>query len=123
MCTLLDGDEFAERLEKLQPEPTQLTTEHQAQIQALTTPVEIPAELAVTDNTAIQENDVLQAPRGGKWLDVKVLEVLADGQVKVRWIGFGPEFDDVMPRSRLRSPSGRMTVIGSHAFPVRRKEE
>jgi len=56
----------------------------------------------VTDETPLAPGDAIQGYKNGSWRDVTVLEVLNDSRVKVHWIGFGAEWDEAVPRSRLR---------------------
>lgn len=42
---------------------------------------------------------------GPKWYDVEVLEVLEDGRVKIRWIGFGSSWDEARSRDKLFQPA------------------
>ena len=100
-CTLLSESQLADQMKRFQSEPQPISAKEQAHINALTMP-DIPAELRVTGETVLKANDPLQAYRGGKWHDVKVIETLDDGQVKIHWIGFGSELDQPFSRARLR---------------------
>jgi hypothetical protein len=59
----------------------------------------------VTADTVLQKDQRLQTQWGSKWWDSKVLEVLADGKVKVHYEGWSDGFDEVVPRERLRFPA------------------
>jgi hypothetical protein len=57
---------------------------------------------AVTDATKLAVRQVLQARDHRMWWAARVLELLKDGRVKVRYIGWDERFDEVVPRSRLQ---------------------
>ena len=48
----------------------------------------------------------LLAEWAGKWMAVEVLEIKADGKVRIHWVGWGNQFDEDLPRHRLRFPLG-----------------
>ena len=60
----------------------------------------------VEANTAIAVGTRLLAEWAGKWLPVDVTAVRADGKVRIHWVGWGEQFDEELPRTRLRFPPG-----------------
>ena len=60
----------------------------------------------VEANTAIAVGARLLAEWAGKWLPVDVTAVRADGKVRIHWVGWGEQFDEELPRTRLRFPPG-----------------
>jgi len=82
----------------------------------------IPADVAVPGKAV--ENDVALAPGtrlvaewAGRWLPVEVLEVKADGKVRIHWVGWGQQFDEDLPRSRLRFPAGVVPPVAGAPAP------
>jgi hypothetical protein len=63
------------------------------------------AGTAVTADTPLQPDTILQAQFGARWYPVRVLDVLPDQNVRVRWIGWGNAWIEVLPRERLQIPS------------------
>jgi hypothetical protein len=66
---------------------------------------------AVTAQTPLGEGDDLQAEYGGQWWPARVLALEEDGQVKITYPGWGKEWDEIVPRSRLRLPSAGPTRL------------
>jgi hypothetical protein len=58
----------------------------------------------VSPRDMLAAGESLFAEWNGKWLPVTVLEVQPDGQVKVHWEGYADNFDEALPRNRLRFP-------------------
>jgi len=98
---LLTEAELAERLEELEAE-TELSPGQQAKVDSLSQPPDPSPGKPVTSETPLAPGDSIQGHKNGSWRDVTVLELLDDGHVKVHWIGFGVEWDEAVPRSRLR---------------------
>ena len=74
-------------------------------------PVQVPAAAMqpgkqVEAETALVAGTRLLAEWAGKWLPVDVLAVRADGKVRIHWVGWGDQFDEELPRTRLRFPPG-----------------
>lgn len=61
----------------------------------------------------------LLAEWAGKWLAVEVLELKADGKVRIHWVGWGNQFDEDLPRHRLRFPLGARIPQADAAVPNR----
>ena len=101
MCRRLGEEDLAVRLREFETEVAGVTDEQERHVEVLSRPQPSP-DLVVTTETPLAPGDTLQAFRGGKWSDVKVLEVLDDGRVRVHWVGFGSELDQTVERSRLR---------------------
>ena len=59
--------------------------------------------------TPLSIGDKLLAEWAGRWLDVEVLALVPNGDVKIHWDGYGPEWDEIVPRSRLRLPNRART--------------
>jgi hypothetical protein len=57
---------------------------------------------AVTADTKLALNQVLQVEEFGEWFAARVLELLPDGRVKIHYLGWGSMYDEVVPRSRLQ---------------------
>lgn len=79
-------------IERMRAEQTQMTNWPQI------------AGQAVTADTTLQPNMILQAQFGARWYPVQVLEVLPDQNVRIRWIGWGDSWIEVVPRERLQIP-------------------
>jgi hypothetical protein len=58
----------------------------------------------VTAKTPVKKGDMLLAEWARKWEDVQVLEVAANGNIKIRWLRWGPQWDEFVPRAKLRLP-------------------
>lgn len=56
----------------------------------------------VSSKTKLKAGQVLQAEDGGQWYAARVLGLEPDGQVKIHYIGWPSQFDEVLPRSRLQ---------------------
>lgn len=98
---LLTETELAKRLEELEAE-TELSARQQAKVDSLSQPPDPSPGKPVTDETPLAPGDAIQGYKNGSWRDVTILDVMNDGRVKVHWIGFGAEWDEAVPRSRLR---------------------
>jgi formylglycine-generating enzyme required for sulfatase activity len=59
---------------------------------------------AVAAQTPLWLGMRLEAEWNGTWWPAEVMEVRADGQVKIHYVNFGSNWDEVVPRSRLRFP-------------------
>ena len=71
-----------------------------------TLPITVPSsQKAVTLETELHQGDPLQAEWAGDWYRAEVLQLLSDGQVRIRWIDWGPEWDETMERTRLQLPT------------------
>jgi hypothetical protein len=104
-CRLLTETELAERLEELEAE-TELSPRQQAKVDSLSQPPGPSPGEPVSEETQLSPGDAIQGYKNGSWRDATVLAVLDDGRVKVHWIGFGDEWDEAVPRSRLRILAG-----------------
>jgi len=56
----------------------------------------------VKPDTTIKKGQRLETYWGSKWWDAHVVEVLPDGSVKVHYEGWSDNFDETVPRDRLR---------------------
>ena len=56
--------------------------------------------VAVGDELAI--GNELQGEWAGEWYRARVLAVLPDGRVRIRWLDWGPAFDEIVQRNRLQ---------------------
>lgn len=63
-----------------------------------------PTKLAVTTDTPLQPGDEVLCSWGPEWYRASVLEVKADGNVKIHWQNWDDFFDEDVPRSRLQLP-------------------
>ncbi|HKB41369.1 MAG TPA: agenet domain-containing protein [Gemmataceae bacterium] len=61
-----------------------------------------------TSKTPLKIGDRIQAEWQGSWWPAEVIAVRKDGSVKVHFPGWGSEWDEVVPRSRVRlgDPAG-----------------
>jgi hypothetical protein len=58
-------------------------------------------------DTPLEPGTLLQAQFGPRWYPVRVVEVLPDQAVKIRWVGWGDAWIEVVPRNRLQIPAVR----------------
>lgn len=65
-------------------------------------PFDGPTGEVLTSGEEVRIGEELWGEWGGLWNRVQVVEALADGQVKVHWIGWDAHFDETLPRSRLK---------------------
>jgi hypothetical protein len=56
----------------------------------------------VTTATVLKKGQRLETQWGSKWWDAHVIDVLPDGSVKVHYEGWSDNFDETVPRDRLR---------------------
>lgn len=56
----------------------------------------------VAAETPLEVNDRVLSKWGGSWYKATVVEVLADGKVKIHYLGYDAAFDTVVPRANLR---------------------
>jgi hypothetical protein len=56
----------------------------------------------VTAATVVRKGQRLETYWGSKWWDAHVIEVLPDGNVKVHYEGWSDNFNETVPRDRLR---------------------
>ena len=56
----------------------------------------------VTADTPLKPGDTLQAKWAGMWWPAEVVEVLERGRVKIHYTGWDAQWDEAVPRSRLR---------------------
>ncbi len=61
----------------------------------------------VAADTPLEPGALLQAQFGPRWYPVRVVEVLPDQSVKIRWVGWGDMRTEVVPRSKLQIPVER----------------
>lgn len=62
---------------------------------------------AITPKTELRPGMLLETDRGAnRWRPVFVLETLADGKVKIRYVGWSTSWDSAVERSKLRFPTG-----------------
>lgn len=71
----------------------------------------------VEGTTPLPPGTRLLAEWAGKWLAVEVLEIKADGKVRIHWVGWGNQFDEDLPRHRLRFPLGAKIPQADQAVP------
>ncbi len=64
-----------------------------------------PSDIQVTAATVLKVGDAVQVEWGNSWWAGEVLSLTADQTVKIHYAGWGAEWDEVVPRSRLRLPS------------------
>lgn len=58
--------------------------------------------IPVANTTKLKVGQRLQVESSGAWWAGKVLELRPKGNVKIRYVGWGKQFDEVVPRSRLQ---------------------
>jgi hypothetical protein len=89
-------------------EPLRIAEERrQQQLQELEDLDGTPGPIASTGQVVDAEfeltvGQVLQAEHRGHWWGVKIVELLEDGKARVHFLGWAPEFDEVVDRSRLQ---------------------
>ena len=59
---------------------------------------------AVKADEVLAAGDLLTANWAGRWLDVRVLEILPDGRVRIRWVGWSDVWDESVGQTELRRP-------------------
>lgn len=65
-----------------------------------------PGSKPVTEETPLSLGDrVLALDTTDQWLPAEVLELLPRGRVKVNYVGWSSDWDEAVPRSRLRLPA------------------
>jgi ribosomal 50S subunit-recycling heat shock protein len=57
---------------------------------------------AVTATTALKKGDILQVEQSGVWWAAEVVALEADQQVRIHYIGWADDWDELVPRSRLQ---------------------
>jgi hypothetical protein len=57
---------------------------------------------AVTAGTPLRVGMMLQVEWGGEWWAARIIGIQRDGQVKIHYLGWESEWDEVVPRSRLQ---------------------
>lgn len=75
-------------------------------------PSPVPSPIPVTaTGKPVEIDSVVEVGRklvgewAGKWIPVKVLAVNADGTIRIHWEGWSDQWDEDVPRSRLRFPA------------------
>jgi len=85
-----------------------------AQIQAETivgsTRTAKPPGTSVTPATELETGDAVLVEWGGQWWGGEVLEVLAENRVKIRYDGWGKDWDEAVARERVRLPAATTTA-------------
>jgi hypothetical protein len=61
---------------------------------------------AVTEKTRLSTGDKVIVDWNGSWWKGEILAVNQDHSVRVHYTGWGSEFDETVPRSRLETPGG-----------------
>lgn len=72
-------------------------TKEIAPVQPSGKPVSSKAQLKAGDRVLVEWRDT--------WWKGEVLEVLPDGDVKIRYVGWDAQWDEVVPRKRLQHPA------------------
>ncbi|MBS0201648.1 MAG: trypsin-like peptidase domain-containing protein [Planctomycetes bacterium] len=73
----------------------------------------VPPGDPVTADAKLMKGAKLVAEWAGKWLPVEVLDAKPNGSVRVHWVGWGDQFDEDLPRSRLRFPAVDGPIIAA----------
>ena len=60
--------------------------------------------IALKADAKLSRGERLKAKWGSGWLDVEVLEVLPDGKVKIRWVGWSDSWDEIRDVTTLSRP-------------------
>jgi hypothetical protein len=68
----------------------------------------------VGERTRLDRGDDVLVEQQGAWYAAAVLEVQPDEGVKVRYNGWGPKWDEVVPRGRLRTPAAGPRYVRVH---------
>ena len=71
----------------------------------------------VAANTKLAVGTKLVAEWAGKWLPVEVLEVKANGNVRIHWVGWADQFDEDLPRTKLRFPASDAPAAAKGTVP------
>jgi hypothetical protein len=66
-----------------------------------------PGGAPVTERTLLNVGDPVDVNWNDQWWKGEVLSVIADGTVKIHYTGWSDDWDEVVPRSRLRLPNAR----------------
>jgi sRNA-binding protein len=66
-----------------------------------------PSGVPVTAATALKAGDAVQVEWGNQWWAGNVVALVPDGNVKIHYAGWDARWDEVVPRSRLRSPADK----------------
>jgi hypothetical protein len=69
-------------------------------------PISNPTGAPVGAGDALAPGDKVLVEWGGAWHQGEVLEALPDGTVKIHYVGWDANWDEAVPRSRLRRPEG-----------------
>ncbi len=64
-----------------------------------------PSGKPVAPKTQLKEGDRVLVEWQNTWWKGKVLEVLPGGDVKIHYVGWDAQFDEVVPRTRLQHPA------------------
>jgi len=63
-----------------------------------------PSGKAVVPKTQLEARDQVLVEWSDSWWKGQVMEILPDGNVKIHYVGWYAEWDEVVPRSRLQIP-------------------
>ena len=63
-----------------------------------------PGGQPVAEDTPLEPGDRLFAQDGLRWKEAEVVKVRPDGRVKIHWIGWDSNWDEVVERNQLRLP-------------------
>ena len=66
-----------------------------------------PSGSVVTADTELHVGQPVQVAWNGSWYAATVLELMDDGQVRIHYEGWSDNYDEVVPRSRIRAPGAR----------------
>ena len=63
-----------------------------------------PTGKAVTADTPLKVGDRVEVEWSGSWYAGEILELKADGKVKIHYTGWASSYDEAVVRTRLRKP-------------------
>jgi len=66
-----------------------------------------PSEVRATETTVLKVGDAVQAESGNRWWAGEVLSLMPEGNVKIHYVGWDAQWDEVVIRSRLRLLAGK----------------
>lgn len=70
------------------------------------------SKVPVTDKTPLQPGQALQVAYGGGWYAAEVVGIASDGGIHIRYFGWAPDWDEIVPRSDLRlDPQARERAV------------
>lgn len=100
------GATSRKRLADLYVDPTPEPTTPAVTATTSGTPANASRLIPVTSDAKLKPGDRLKTRWvGSKWYDVEVLAVLEDGRVKIHWVGYGSNWDEVRSRAKLFRPA------------------